>query len=496
VTLGTNNFTLTYDAAGNLTDDGEAYEYVYDGFGRLRQVKRTDNQNLVAEYWYNGLNHRITMHNDTDSDNDVDASDKKFHLAYTERWQIAATFRDTDSSAKESFIYHNAGLGGFGGSSKLDDVLIRDKDANTAWTTASDGTLEERRYLLHNWRGDVVVIVTDTGTPVEQSRYSPYGVPMGLPIGDVDADGDVDATDASQIQTWIDASQYHVRGDLDLDGDVDTADKTICTNNAGKSLGRGKLSHSSVRNRAGYGGYQLDAAIDSLYHVRHRVLNTTLGRWTRRDPLGYVDGTSVLEYASSSPLNSMDSSGLFAFPPGAPSVPPVCAHPLTGCVQLLPRPSHTPTSNGCSNSPDTYRAANFLPCCNAHDICYDTCGTNKGVCDGNFMQCLVRACRTAYPVPPASNSSSLAACLRRAQLYHQAASYFCAFWEDAQAHACMCCDPPVADAECTPPATPPSLPSLLPPPAPPQFINPWGTTPVIPSGRPWVPGNPRNEPAL
>ncbi len=38
----TDNHTLTHDAAGNLIDDGEDYEYVYDPFGRLRFVKRTD----------------------------------------------------------------------------------------------------------------------------------------------------------------------------------------------------------------------------------------------------------------------------------------------------------------------------------------------------------------------------------------------------------------------------------------------------------------------
>ena len=33
------DFTLTYDAVGNLTDDAENYKYEYDAFGRLRTVK-------------------------------------------------------------------------------------------------------------------------------------------------------------------------------------------------------------------------------------------------------------------------------------------------------------------------------------------------------------------------------------------------------------------------------------------------------------------------
>ena len=40
---------------GNLTDDAEHYEYVWDVFGRLRKVKDTSDQCLVAEYRYNGV---------------------------------------------------------------------------------------------------------------------------------------------------------------------------------------------------------------------------------------------------------------------------------------------------------------------------------------------------------------------------------------------------------------------------------------------------------
>ena len=37
---------------GNLTDDGEHWEYTYDPFGRLRKVKKTSDQPLVVEYTY------------------------------------------------------------------------------------------------------------------------------------------------------------------------------------------------------------------------------------------------------------------------------------------------------------------------------------------------------------------------------------------------------------------------------------------------------------
>ena len=114
-----------------------------------------------------------------------------------------------------------------------------------------------------------------------------------------DGDGDLDSTDVTQINTWYQASQYYVRGDLDLDGDLDGTDHTNASNASPITLGWGVLS--DVGNRKGYAGYELDDAIAGayrLYHVRNRVLNSDLGRWLRRDPLGYIDGRNLNESLS------------------------------------------------------------------------------------------------------------------------------------------------------------------------------------------------------
>jgi hypothetical protein len=63
-----------------------------------------------------------------------------------------------------------AGLGGFGGSSYSDSVVLRDRGANTDWVDESDGTLEERRYYCQNWRHDVVA-----GGAVLAERREPRG---------------------------------------------------------------------------------------------------------------------------------------------------------------------------------------------------------------------------------------------------------------------------------------------------------------------------------
>ncbi|MBX3322249.1 MAG: hypothetical protein KF757_04590 [Phycisphaeraceae bacterium] len=138
---------------GNMTDDGQHYEYVYDPFGRLRKVVERGSSPavLVAEYRYNGLNFRIGQHTDLTDDgtNDlpdgvVDADDPWFWFCYDEHWRIVATFRSDDEHPKEVFIHHNAGLDGVGGSSYIDSIIMRDRDANTVWFEEADSTREER----------------------------------------------------------------------------------------------------------------------------------------------------------------------------------------------------------------------------------------------------------------------------------------------------------------------------------------------------------------
>jgi len=94
--------------------------------------------------------------------------------------------------------------------------MLRDRDADTAWNAASDGTMEERVYYAQNWRHDVSALVTDDGRMIEWIKYSSYGVPWSLPAADTDSDGDFDATDLSAI-----TGTYDVRKDVNLDGTVD-----------------------------------------------------------------------------------------------------------------------------------------------------------------------------------------------------------------------------------------------------------------------------------
>jgi hypothetical protein len=61
-------------------------------------------------------------------------------------------------------------------------------------------------------------------------------------------------------------------------------------------------------------------------------------------------------------------------------------------TRKVPNPKHTPTANGCGSMGFKVVADEFEECCNEHDICYDTCGTEKNVCDSSFQKCMSKVC--------------------------------------------------------------------------------------------------------
>ncbi len=343
----TDDVTLGYDDLGNLTDDGEDYKYIYDVWGRLRKVTdRSDN--LVAEYTYNGLGHRTGWHYDADADSTVEANtsgnsdDPWYHWVYDDNWRQVAIYRvlhynagggwtwDEDINdnvlAKEDFVFHNAGLAGYGSSSYIDSVILRDADSNTSWSAASDGTLEERTYYCQSWRADVVALLSDAGQLIQQGRYDPYGVPFGLSKADVDADGDVDSDDAT-LWGSLYSGGTHPYADWNFDGVANSTDYTAFLNSytSDTELGRGILGYDGSvtggNSRKGYAGYELDPELydedpstskawQGWYHVRHRLYACHSGRWSKRDPLGYIDGPNLYAMSSSALLTESDPFGL------------------------------------------------------------------------------------------------------------------------------------------------------------------------------------------
>ncbi len=351
--------------------------------------------NEYAKYRYNGLGYRIMEQRDLDESENL-SNAERFYFAYDTRWRQVAVFRDQDNDPKESFIYHNAGIAGVGGSSYIDSVILRDRDANTAWTAASDATLEERRYLVQNWRADVTTMINTSGEPIEWYRYTAYGQPTSHPIADINGDGTVDSSDTAE---WLDLQSGDSSGSVWLTDDLnrddvfpsDTADDTFfyAQHAAASGLSSGYDRQSAYGLRKGYAGYEWDETL-TMWHVRHRVLDSKSGKWTKRDPLGYVDGVSRSEYVLSTPIIARDWSGLRSdvcasggscgiSQPVRPVQPQPEPTPLPSCVEFIPGGGTHPVQRcrgdmfpGLCDDPDVQRVLQEISACG--------CGTPKVFC--------------------------------------------------------------------------------------------------------------------
>jgi RHS repeat-associated protein len=145
---------------------------------------------------------------------------------------------------------------------------------------------------------------------------------------------------------------YTVVADINLDGAVDSTDSAIQATQSGHSLGRSNLSRNpslagGVGSRMGYAGYAWEPSA-SRYHVRHRVLDPVRGRWSKRDPLGYVDSPTMYAYVDNRAMAAIDPSGLRSIQPVEPpadqreaGVRPVCPE--------LQEMSQEPGPNGCQS---------------------------------------------------------------------------------------------------------------------------------------------------
>jgi RHS repeat-associated protein len=221
-----------------------------------------------------------------------------------------ATYRGSDSSAKERFVFHNAGASGQGGSSYIDLVVLRDRDMNTSWYTASDGTLENRIYYCQNVRADVVAITNSSGLPIEFIHYSPYGVPSSYSLADVNHDGALTGDDVTDFYSIMAGSGANIDtnfdGDYATDQDFDDFSAAYSDSSTG---GVGVLSRAKTDNRIGYAGYTWDPSIAN-YHVRHRVYRPQLGRWLSKDPAGYTTGPNLYQAMNNDPVSYVDPTGL------------------------------------------------------------------------------------------------------------------------------------------------------------------------------------------
>lgn len=420
--VGTQQPEYSVDKKGNATDDkiglgSYGYKYKYDAWNRL--VKTTDKAGTttVTEYRYNGLGHRIGWKARFDTGKTY-ANNLWRYFQYNPKWQQVGMYVESSagantvgSNAIETYLYDTAGLDGRGGSSYIDRTIFRDRDVNGGAT--GDGTREERRFYLQNWRNDVVGLVNSGAEVIERYRYDAYGRPESYSSADLTGNaggpnGVVSGADFTQFSavwsvggpvTWqTDISDNS--GSLGPDGATDNGDSVAYTTYyfAGSTGGIGLMSGTGIGNRKGLAGYEFDPILAGngspngtavpVYHVRNRALNSYAGKWLQKDPLQYHDGMNLYEYGKNDPLDVSDPLGLCGCSAGsfaaqeAPRQP--AGRPPTGRPPTVRPPASEicrhPCKVYCDDYPNSYGGvicANnvlYICVCRSKPLPYDSPG--------------------------------------------------------------------------------------------------------------------------
>ncbi|KAH8300411.1 hypothetical protein KR018_004500 [Drosophila ironensis] len=103
---------------------------------------------------------------------------------------------------------------------------------------------------------------------------------------------------------------------------------------------------------------------------------------------------------------------------------------------------YTPTADGCGSlglriSTEFLPAAEMEQCCNAHDICYDTCNSDKELCDLDFKRCLYKYC-DSYEKSIASDLMTKGCKAAAKMLFTGTLTLGCRSYLDSQQRSCYC----------------------------------------------------------
>jgi hypothetical protein len=112
---------------------------------------------------------------------------------------------------------------------------------------------------------------------------------------------------------------------------------------------------------------------------------------------------------------------------------------LIECSNVVDDPDHTPTANGCGpenlpvdDNPTGCQDTSFLDACNAHDLCYGYCGSDRYSCDDAFWNAMKAVCE---------ESTCALECFNHANEYYGVVhNWGEGSWENAQVESCVCCD--------------------------------------------------------
>jgi len=264
--------TFAFDWLGQLREDeSKGHTYTWDLFGRLTKVYV--NSTLAADYRYDALNRRV----EKVVESGFVATDRVTRFIY-DGWRAIEERALISGSPESEVVRARYGFG-----LALDEAVWMDRDVAICPTGAvnctpgdpdpvegvPDGIIESRFFLHHDGLGSVAAMTDDptTGSPtvLERFTYSAYG----------------------EVSAW--------------DGDWSPSNGFY---GAGTSYPRSRFGLSYL-----FTGQRLDAE-SGIHYFKNRLYDPGVGRFMRRDPIGYAAGSSLYWYADGSPATVVDPLGL------------------------------------------------------------------------------------------------------------------------------------------------------------------------------------------
>ena len=248
-----------------------------------------DAGNVVERYNYDPYGGTeiatVTFYHDHDLDGDIDASD----VAHYD-WCTSSGFPERAQDPMCVFVHNRDGdyeLTAADGTLFAAYVASQEYNSNGApapeeWERLRTAYLDannDQLINLYDWYGLQICegVTTSTGGMNDH---------LCLFLYDLDGDGDVDLNEGQQGCNLF-TGRWGTPGDAHP----------------------GQATGSHFGNPFMWTGQRYDAPT-GLYHFLFRSYSPSLGRWLQRDPIGYVDGMHLYQYAASMPLRFVDFFGL------------------------------------------------------------------------------------------------------------------------------------------------------------------------------------------
>lgn len=325
-------FEFDYDAAGNRTkqiDISSAgtfeWKYSYDYLDRLSKVEKKTGAGPMLEmsiYAYDESDNRTVLELPQDL--------VKFIYGYDDADRITTMEKATTSNV-----------------SILTDTFVSDDDGNVVTktkTTVGSSDVTETSYTWDSFNKLIAVSSKLNGTPTNDAKQENSYLANGFRRKKKAKSGEVTTEYSAGLSTAMakvgsDPISYiqghHILGFEQSDSfywfltDALGSVRDIVGYNSGSSQwevvqsydyrenGEKTASTSLKSDKTWVGGLSVndDTADSGLYLMGHRHYDATLGRFLSRDPIGFVGGLNLYEYAGSSPVNFVDPDGLEVFSP-------------------------------------------------------------------------------------------------------------------------------------------------------------------------------------